>query len=175
LYVRTQGDSASMVGTIQRQVRTLGRDVPISYASSVQSLLSQSLWMVKFGGGLLAAFGFLALALASVGIYGVTTYSVTQRTREMGLRIALGATPSEVRMLVLRHAMKLTGVGLGLGLLCALLLGRAMSSLLYGLGSADLLSLLAASLTLVLVAAVASYLPARRASRIDPAISLREA
>jgi predicted permease len=175
LYVRTQNDPASMIGTLQREVRALGPDVPLSYATSVQVLLGQSLWMVKFGGGLLAAFGILALALAGVGIYGVTAYSVTQRTREMGLRIALGASPSAVRTLVLGQAMKLVGIGLGLGLLCALLLGRAMSSLLYGLGSADALSLATASLTLVLVAAVASYLPARRASRIDPAISLREA
>jgi predicted permease len=175
LYVRTEADPALMVGTIQREVRTIGSDVPISYGASVQSLLSQSLWMVKFGGGLLAAFGMLALALASVGIYGVMAYSVTQRTREMGLRIALGADPAAVRRLVLGHAMRLIGVGLGLGLACALLLGRAMSSLLYGLGSADALSLGGASLTLVVVAAIASYVPARRASRIDPAISLREA
>jgi putative ABC transport system permease protein len=175
LYVRTDGDPASMVGTIQREVRALGQDVPISYGTSVPSLLSQSLWMVKFGGGLLAAFGILALALASVGIYGVMAYSVAQRTREMGLRIALGANPSAVRFLVLRHAMKLVAIGLGLGLACALLLGRTMTSLLYGLGSADVLSLSVASLTLVVVAAIASYLPARRASRIDPAVSLREA
>jgi predicted permease len=175
LYVRTQGDPAVMLGTIQREVRALGQDVPISYGASVQTLLGQSLWMVKFGGGLLAAFGILALALASVGIYGVTTYSVAQRTREMGLRMALGASPSAVRMLVLGHAMKLIAIGLGLGLVCALLIGRAMGSLLYGLGSSDALSLVTASLTLVLAAVIASYLPARRASRIDPAISLREA
>jgi predicted permease len=175
LYVRTRTDPASMVGTIQREVQAFGRDVPLSYASSVQVLLGQSLWMVKFGGGLLAAFGILALALASVGIYGVTAYSVTQRTREMGLRIALGASPSAVRMLVLGHAIRLISIGLGLGLVCALLLGRAMKSLLYGLAGADVLSLAAASLTLVLVAALASYLPARRASRIDPSISLHEA
>jgi macrolide transport system ATP-binding/permease protein len=175
LYVRTRGEPASIVGTLQREVRALGHDVPISYATAVQSLLHDSLWMVKFGGGLLGTFGILALVLASVGIYGVTAYSVAQRTREMGLRIALGASPSAVRRLVLGHAMKLVGVGLGLGLVGALLLGRAMSSLLYGLRGTDALSLAASSLTLVLVAALASYLPAARASRIDPAISLREA
>lgn len=102
-------------------------------------------------------------------------YSVTQRTREMGLRIALGANPSAVRTLVLSQAMRLVGIGLVLGLGGALLIGRSMASLLYGLSSTDALSLIASTLTLLLVSAIASYLPARRASRIDPAISLREA
>jgi predicted permease len=175
LYVRAAGDPAAMVGTMQREVRTLGPDVPVNSATSVRSLLNDSLWMVKFGVGLLAAFGLLALGLASVGIYGVMAYSVTQRTREMGLRIALGANPSAVRRLVLTQAMRLVGFGLLLGLGGALLLGRSMASLLYGLSGADAPSLIAASLTLLLVSGLASYLPARRASRIDPAISLREA
>jgi putative ABC transport system permease protein len=175
LYVRAAGDPAAMVGTMQREVRALGPDVPVNSATSVRSLLNDSLWMVKFGVGLLAAFGLLALGLASVGIYGVMAYSVTQRTREMGLRIALGANPSAVRRLVLTQAMRLVGFGLLLGLGGALLLGRSMASLLYGLSGADAPSLIAASLTLLLVSALASYLPARRASRIDPAISLREA
>lgn len=175
LYVRTAGDPAAIVGEMQRVVRTLGPEVPVAYGSSVQLLLSNSLWMVKFGVGLLAAFGLLALGLASVGIYGVMAYAVAQRTREMGVRIALGADPSHVRRLVMSQAMRLVGIGLAVGLGGALLVGRAMVSLLYGLSSADGVSLIAASLTLVLVAAMASYLPARRASRIDPAISLREA
>jgi ABC-type antimicrobial peptide transport system permease subunit len=131
--------------------------------------------MVKFGVGLLAAFGLLALGLAGVGIYGVMAYAVTQRTREMGLRIALGANPSAVLRLVLGQAMRLVGIGLVLGLGGALLLGRSMASLLYGLSSTDALSLIGASFTLLLVSVLASYLPARRASQIDPAISLREA
>jgi predicted permease len=175
LYVRTAGDPAAMIGTMQRTVRALGPDVPINSATSVRMLLNQSLWMVKFGVGLLAAFGLLALGLASVGIYGLMAYSVTQRTREMGLRIALGANPATVRRFVLGQAMKLVAIGLVLGLGGALLLGRAMASLLYGLSGADALSLTAATLTLLVVSAIASYLPARRASGIDPAISLREA
>jgi predicted permease len=175
LYVRTTGDPAAMVGTMQREARTLGPDVPVASGTSVESLLGQSLWMVKFGVGLLTAFGLLALGLAAVGIYGLMAYSVTQRTREMGLRIALGANPAAVRTLVLGHAMRLVAIGLVLGLGGALLLGRSMTSLLYGLSSADPVSLIAASLTLLIVSVMASYLPARRASRIDPAISLREA
>jgi predicted permease len=175
LYVRTTGDPDAIVGTMQREVRTLGPDVPVTYASSVSLLLNQSLWMVKFGVWLLAVFGALALALASVGIYGVLAYSVTQRTRELGLRIALGAEPAAVRRLVLRQAMRLVGLGLGLGLGGSLLLGRAMRSLLYGVSGADAVSLAAASLTLVVVSALASYLPAWRASSVDPSISLREA
>jgi putative ABC transport system permease protein len=175
LYVRTAGDPEAMVGTMQREVRALGPDVPVNSATTVRTLLNQSLWMVKFGVGLLSAFGLLAVGLASVGIYGLISYSVAQRTREMGLRIALGANPSAVRWFVLGHAMKLVGVGLVLGLGGALLLGRSMSSLLYGLSGADAVSLVAATLTLVVAAFVASYWPARLASRIDPAISLREA
>jgi predicted permease len=175
LYVRTTADPVSMLGVVQRQVRLVGPDVPVGFASGVSSLLDQSLWMVKFGVGLLGVFGLLALALAGVGIYGVMAYSVAQRTREMGLRIALGASPAAVRRLILGRALTLVAVGLALGLGGALLIGRAMSSLLYGLSSADAVSLLAASLTLITVSAIASYLPARRASRIDPAISLREA
>jgi predicted permease len=175
LYVRTTGDPASMLGVVQRQVHAIGPDVPVGFSSGVLSLLDQSLWMLKFGVGLLGVFGLLALALASVGIYGVMAYAVAQRTREMGLRIALGASPAAVRRLILGRAMTLVIVGLVLGLGGALLIGRAMSSLLYGMGGADLLSLIGASLTLLIVAMIASYLPARRASRIDPAISLREA
>ena len=175
LYVRTSGDPAAMVGTMQREVRALLPNVPVAYASGVQQLLDQSLWMVKFGVWLLAVFGALALALASVGIYGVIAYSVAQRTREMGLRIALGAEPSAVRMLVLSQAMRLVAIGLGIGLAGSLVLGRAMRVLLYGVSGADTVSLAAASATLVLVSAIASYLPAWRASRIDPSISLREA
>lgn len=175
LYVRTIGDPASILGTVQREVQALGSDVPVNNATSVQALLGESLWMVKFGVGLLAAFGALALGLASVGIYGLMAYAVAQRTREIGLRIALGANPSAVRRLVIRRAMRLVVFGLLLGLGGALLVGRSMASLLYGLNGADAPSLLAASLTLLLVSALASYLPARRATRIDPAISLRDA
>ncbi len=175
LYVRATGDPAAIVGTMRREARALGPDVPLTSGIDVETLLGQSLWMVKFGVGLLTAFGLLALGLASVGIYGLMAYSVTQRTREMGLRIALGAAPSAVRRLVLTQALKLVTIGLVVGLGGALLLGRSMKSLLYGLSSADPLSFISATLTLLLVSVLASYLPARRASRIDPAISLREA
>ena len=175
LYVRATGNPDSMVGAMQREVRAIAPDVPVAYASSVTSLLRQSLWMLKFGVGLLAAFGVLSLVLASVGIYGVIAYSVAQRTREMGLRIALGAAPAAVRRLVVGHAMKLAALGLALGIGGALLIGRAMTSLLYGVSGSDPLSLAAPSITLLVVAATASYLPARRASRVDPAVSLRDA
>ena len=116
LYVRTTGDPGGMLDTIRRQVRLLGPDVPVSYSATVDSLLDQSLWMVKFAVGLLGVFGLLALALTSVGIYGVIAYSVSQRSREMGLRIALGANPAAVRRMVLRHATTMVGLGLALGL-----------------------------------------------------------
>ncbi len=175
LYVRTPRDPMSILGSVQRELRALGPDVPVSGATSVRDLLGQSLWMVKFGVGLLAVFGLLALGLASVGIYGVMAYAVAERTREMGLRLALGASPTDVRRLVLRQGMTLVSIGVVFGLGGGLLVGRAMSSLLYGLSSVDAVSLGLSAVTLLIVAFLASYLPALRASRIDPIVSLREA
>ena len=126
------------------------------------------------GVGLLGVFGFLALGLASIGLYGIMAYSVNQRRREIGIRMALGAGQSSVLSLILRQGRTLVISGVGLGLILSVLLGRALSKFLYGVGSGDLPSLAGASLVLLFVAMVACYLPARRASHLDPLVALRE-
>jgi ABC-type antimicrobial peptide transport system permease subunit len=123
---------------------------------------------------MLGIFGLLALALASVGLYGILAYSVSSRQREMGVRMALGASRWDVLRLVLRQGMALVAIGVSLGLAISLLIGRAFSSMLFGLSPADPLSLLGASAVLLLVAALACYLPALAASRMDPMQALRE-
>jgi macrolide transport system ATP-binding/permease protein len=138
-------------------------------------VIDQALWWSKIGVGLLGVFGLLALSLASVGLYGIMAYSVNQRRREIGVRMALGADQESVSLLVLRQGMTvvLSGVAVGVGV--ALLLGRVLSRFLYGVSGSDLLSIGGASLVLLVVAVIACYLPARSASRVDPLVALREA
>ena len=125
--------------------------------------------------GLLSVFGLLALTLASVGLYGVIAYSVSRRGREIGMRMALGAGQPAVLRLVLGEGMTLVAIGIAAGLAISLVVGRALSRVLYGISPADPISLAGASLVLISVAFLACYLPARRASRIDPLAALREA
>jgi putative ABC transport system permease protein len=122
---------------------------------------------------LLGTFAFLALALAAVGIYGVTSYSVSQRTHEIGVRMALGARQSDVLSLVVGHGLRLGLIGVGLGVAGALVLTRFLASMLYGIRPTDPLTYLAVSLLLAAVAALASYIPARRATKVDPMEALR--
>jgi len=138
-------------------------------------VIDQALWWSKIGVGLLGVFGLLALSLASVGLYGIMAYSVNQRRRGIGVRMALGAGQRNVSLLVLRQGMTLVLSGLAFGVSFALLIGRALSRFLYGVSGSDPLSIAGASLVLLLVALVACYLPARSASRIDPLVALREA
>jgi predicted lysophospholipase L1 biosynthesis ABC-type transport system permease subunit len=174
LYVRTGGDPSRAIGTVQRELRAMDAQLPLDNAASVDDVIDQSLWMVKIAAGLLAVFGALALALASVGLYGLVAYSVNQRRRELGVRMALGAGRAEVLRLVMRSGMSLvlTGIACGVGL--SLLVSRALASLLLGVNAADPLAFTAASVLLAAVACVGSYLPARRASRLDPLFALRE-
>jgi ABC-type antimicrobial peptide transport system permease subunit len=138
-------------------------------------VIDQALWWSKIGVGLLGVFGFLALGLASVGLYGIMAYSVNQRRREIGVRMALGAGQGNVSLLVLRQGMTVVGSGVVVGMALSLLLGRVLSRFLYGVSGSDPLSLGGASLALLAVAFVACYLPARSASRVDPLVALREA
>src|SRR5262249_6289162 len=156
-----------------REIRQFDSNVPIQSAQRVRDVIDQSLWAVKLGAGLLAVFGLLALTLACVGLYGVMAYSVGQRTQEIGLRMALGAGPSQVLRLVLKQGLTLVGIGVILGVAGAFGVSRLIQSLLFG-SARDPLSFIAASAALIAVAALASFLPARRASRVDPLVALRE-
>jgi ABC-type antimicrobial peptide transport system permease subunit len=136
--------------------------------------VNQVLWNARIVLGMLGIFGLLALALASVGLYGILAYSVSSRQREIGVRMALGASRFDVLRIVLRQGMVLVAIGVSVGLAISLLVGRAFSSMLFGLSPADPPSLLGASAVLLLVAALACYLPALAASRMDPMQALRD-
>jgi putative ABC transport system permease protein len=174
LYVRSWGNPAGLLPTIQREVRTLDSNVEVSDARTGAMLIDQVLWGPRVGVALLGVFGTLALALACVGLYGVMAYSVTRRRREIGVRMALGATRGSVLRLVIADGMKLVGCGIVLGLGASLMLGLGLSHMLFGISSGDPASLASASGTLIVVALAACYLPARAATRIDPMTALRQ-
>jgi len=174
LYVRTTGDPSQAIGTVQRELRAMDAQVPLENAASVDEIIDQSLWMVRIAAGLLAVFGALALALASVGLYGLVAYSVNQRRRELGVRMALGAGGNAVLRLVLRDGMSLVLIGLVCGVGLSLMVARALEALLLGVNATDPASFAGASLLLGTVAFLGSCLPAWRASRFDPLVALRE-
>ncbi len=173
LYIRAARDAGPVLQSIQREIRAMAADVPLENPATVMEIIDQSLWMMKLATGLVAVFGVLALALACVGLYGILAYTVGQRQREIGLRMAIGADRATVLRLVLREAATLLGVGLALGLGLSAAAGRAVASLLFGLSPIDGPAFAGAAATLVIVALAASYLPARRASRLNPSVALR--
>jgi predicted permease len=174
LYVRSAGDPTAVLGEVERKIEGLAPKVEISDIRTGAKLMDQILWSARMVLGLLGVFGLLALTLASVGLYGLLAYSVRGRQREIGVRMALGASRFAVLRLVLRQGMMLVAIGVAIGLGLSLLIGRAFSSMLFGLSPADPLALIGASATLFLVALFASYLPALTASRMEPMRALRE-
>jgi putative ABC transport system permease protein len=129
--------------------------------------------MFKIGAGLAACMGLLGLTLAIVGVYGVVSYATNQRTHEIGIRVALGAQPSQIVKLILRQGLLIVGIGIAIGLVCALAAGRVVGQFLVGVGAADPLTFVSVSLILASVALFACWIPARRAMRVDPAVALR--
>ncbi|MDQ2658837.1 MAG: ABC transporter permease [Verrucomicrobiota bacterium] len=175
LVVRTSGnDPLAFASAIKQQVQALDPQQPVGKISTMQKNITASLAGRRLTMVLLAAFAGLALVLASVGLYGVMALSVTQRTRELGIRLALGAARADVFRLVLGQGAALVGLGLGLGLLGAIAAGRALASVLYNVGTLDLAALLTALISLAVVALLACFFPARRATRVDPMVALRE-
>jgi predicted permease len=173
LVVRTTGNPDGLLGTVRTQVQQLDKNLAFTNTQTVQQILGQGLWPARMGAALLGLFGALALILASIGIYGVLAYSVAQRTSEIGLRMALGAQPHQVLRLVLRQGMLLALIGAAVGILVALPVARLASGLLYGVSATDPITYAAITLLLMGVALLACYLPARRATRIDPLVALR--
>jgi len=175
LYVRTRGNPGEMLAPVERELRAAGRQVLLFGTRTGSEVIDGGLFQARMGVGLLTIFGLLALALASIGLYGALAYSVSQRKREIELRMALGATRGNVLGLILREGMSLVVTGVVLGLSASLALGRVLSRMLFGLGAGDPLSLGGAAAILATVALLACYLPARRATRVDPLEALREA
>jgi predicted permease len=173
VVVRTAGDPLALAAPVRREIAALDPDLALSNVRTLERVVADSVGDRRFTMLLLGLFGAVALALAAIGIYGVTAYGVAQRTREMGIRLALGAEPGAVRRLVLREGVRLALAGLVAGLAVALVGTRALRSQLYGIGSSDPATYLGLSAVLLLVAVLATYLPARRATRVDPAITLR--
>ncbi len=173
LIAKSSGDPGSLAGAIRQAVHDADPNQPMSDLKSMDTRIAESLGPQKFAVKLLAVFAALATLLAAVGLYGLVSYSVTQRTNEIGLRMALGAEPSQVLRLILRQGAKLLLAGSAVGIVAGLVLVRAMQSLLYGVSVADPLSFVGAALLLAIVALVACYLPARRATRVDPMVALR--
>lgn len=174
LYVRGAGDPARQVTAVSREIAAVGPHVLISGIRTGRQVIDGSLFQARIGVALLTVFGLIALGLASIGLYGILVYTVNQRTREIGLRMALGASQGSVRRLIVTKGMSLVLIGIVIGFAAALLVARALSRMLYGVGATDPVSLAGAVIVLAGIALVACYLPARRATRVDPLVALRQ-
>jgi putative ABC transport system permease protein len=173
LVVRTSGDPLSLAPSLRAQVWAGDRNLAIANLGTMKDLVSSSITQHKFILTLLGCFAAVALLLASVGIYVVMSYSVTQRTHEIGIRLALGARVTDVLKLVFRHGLALTLIGVAIGTALAFALTRLMRSLLFGVTPTDALTFAIVAFGLVLVALVACLIPARRATQVDPLVALR--
>jgi ABC-type antimicrobial peptide transport system permease subunit len=174
LAVRTNTSPQSVTAAVTDAVHNVNKDVPVDNVMTLEDFVGETLTQHSFNMQLLAIFGLLALALCSIGIYSVLAYSVKRRMREIGLRIAFGATLRDVAHLVVVQGMKPTLAGIGIGLIAALGLGRVVSSLVYGVSSRDLVTFLSVTTLLILVSFAASLIPALRATRVDPLEVLRD-
>jgi predicted permease len=173
MYVRTTNQPDAAFGAIRQVVRQLDTNIPIYNLRTMDHQMDQSLLNDRLIATLSTAFGVLATLLAVIGLYGVMAYTVARRTREIGVRMALGAVPGDVIWLVMRDVLVLVGSGLVLGLIAASALSRFVSSQLYGVSGSDPLTMAGACVVLALVAAIAGYIPARRATRVNPVLALR--
>jgi putative ABC transport system permease protein len=171
--VRTSVDPLSLAAAVRSEVWAVDKDQPVSNITTMNEILSSSVAKQRFNTLLLGIFAAVALVLAAVGIYGVISYSVTQRTREIGIRMALGATSRDVLGLVVGQGFALVSIGVVTGLVSAFVLTRLMESLLFGVSATDPLTFIAISAVLVAVAMLASYIPARKATKVDPMVALR--
>ena len=173
LIVKTSGDPASVVGPIRNEVASLDRNVPIGKVRTMDAVVAESVAQPRFRTFLLTLFGIVALLLATVGIYGVMSYAVTQRTQEIGIRMALGAQISDVRRLIVGHGIALALIGVAGGVAGAFVLTRLLATLLFGVTPTDVRTYAAVSIGLIAAALIACFVPARRATKVDPLVALR--
>ncbi len=173
LQVRTSGRPQAVIAAVRGQVQSLDRNLALTNVQTIREVIDQGLWAPRMGAGLLTVFGGLALILAAVGVYGVLSYSVNQQTREIGIRVALGAPTNQVLWLVVGHGVRLAATGLALGLAAAVVVTRVLSSLLFGISPHDPVTFGGVSLVLAAAAILACYIPARRATKVDPLVALR--
>jgi putative ABC transport system permease protein len=174
IAVRSTTPSDTIVSAIRAKIRELDPELPLSHVTTLESALERSMGGQLFNVVLLSLFGTAALLLCVVGIYGVVSYSVAQRTREIGVRMTLGAPPVEVIRMMMGRGLKLVLIGIAAGTVAALVLGQAVEGLLFGIRARDPVTFIVVMLLLAVVAAVASYLPARRAASLDLTSALRQ-
>ena len=177
LQLRVAGGEGerAMLGTIARVVRDVDERLPVLRVSTWRDHLDAGfdVWVYRAGAGVFSVFGGIALLLAVLGVYGVKSYVVSRRTREFGIRIAIGAPPRALLWQVLREGGRITTIGIGIGLLLALGAGQFLQSILYGVNSIEPVVLVTAPLILLAASLLASYIPALRATRVDPTVALR--
>jgi putative ABC transport system permease protein len=173
LIARTRAEPASLAASARRATWSIDPDLALANVRTLRELVADSVAQPRFTMLLVLIFGAVALVIAAIGVYGVVAYSVSRRTREVGIRLALGARPVDVVRLIVSQGMVVAGVGIALGVSGALVITRALAKLLYGVSATDPWTFAAIALLLAAVAAVATYLPARRATRIDPTLALR--
>ena len=171
---RTTSDPEAAAGAIARAIHEVDPTIPVYDVRTLQDRMHASMARQRFSTLMLGAFAIFALILAVVGVYGVMSYLVTQGTHDIGVRLALGAQRSSIVGMVIRQGMELTGAGIVIGLVGAAALTRVMASLLFGVSTTDLMTFSAVPIVLIAIALLASYLPARRATLVDPVVALRE-
>jgi predicted permease len=172
-HVRAAGDPMALSAALRAAAQSVSADLPLLDLRTMANHMQASMFVQRLGATMLAAFGLIALALSAIGIYGVMSYSVSQRTREIGVRVALGAARRDVVGMVVGRGMRLAGIGLVIGLAAALGAGQLLRTQLVGVGPRDPLTFTAIALLLGAVALGASWIPARRAARVDPMVALR--
>jgi putative ABC transport system permease protein len=173
LFLRTAGDPESVAASIRSVVATIDRNQPVTSIKTMNEVVADTVAPRKFNMSLLTLFAGIALTLSALGIYGVVAYSVTQRTQEVGIRMALGAQKSDVLGLMIRNGMMLTLLGIAIGVVIALQVTRLMTALLFEVTSTDATTFIAVSALLMFVSFIACYIPARRATKVDPLVALR--
>jgi putative ABC transport system permease protein len=171
--IHTQEDPLRLAPAVRQVINSIDQNAAIVFMKTMDQLIDETLWQRRLWGVMFAVFAALALALASVGIYGVMSYSVSQRTREIGIRMALGAQSSDVLKMVIRHGLKLATAGLLIGVAVSLLLTRLIANLLFGVTATDPLTFAVVAMLLIIVALAACYVPSRRAAKVDPVEALR--